>query len=151
MSDSIRRLHDAVIATRRGNNTSARTARLFAKGRPFIAKKVAEEAVEVALDGVVGNVPATVCESADLLYNLVVLWVDLGIDPDDVWTEMARRENLLGMAEKLPKRARKGAGGDAGPSSAPPTDAPVFDFHPIPHRAASLPIGEAGSGPARRR
>ncbi|MDQ0511494.1 phosphoribosyl-ATP diphosphatase [Ancylobacter amanitiformis] len=155
MSDSIRRLHDAVVATRRGNNTSARTARLFAKGRPFIAKKVAEEAVEVALDGVVGNVAATVCESADLLYNLVVLWVDLGIDPDDVWTEMARREDLLGMAEKMPKRARKEAGGvaggDAGPPSAPPTDAPVFDFHPIPHRAASLPTGEAGSGPARRR
>lgn len=104
MTDSIRRLHDAVAATRKGANPSPRTSRLFAKGRPFIAKKVAEEAVEVALDGVMGDAPAVVRESADLLYNLVVLWVDLGIAPDDVWAEMRRREQLLGMAEKLPKQ-----------------------------------------------
>lgn len=110
MSDSIRRLHAAVIATRKGNNPSARTARLFRKGRAVIAKKVAEEAVEVALDGVVGDAPATVRESADLIYNLVVLWAELGIQPEDVWAEMRRREQLLGMAEKIPKRraARSG-------------------------------------------
>jgi len=27
-----------------------------------------------------------------------------GVRPDDVWTEMDRRERLLGIAEKLPKR-----------------------------------------------
>ena len=42
-------------------------------------------------------------ESADLLYNLVVLWVASGIHPKDVWTEMGRRERMLGIAEKLPK------------------------------------------------
>jgi phosphoribosyl-ATP pyrophosphohydrolase len=29
------------------------------------------------------------------------------VRPDDVWHEMARREHLLGMAEKLPKSAVK--------------------------------------------
>ncbi|MCK0207864.1 phosphoribosyl-ATP diphosphatase [Starkeya koreensis] len=104
MSDSIRRLHAAVIATRKGQNPSPRTERLFRKGRATIAKKVAEEAVEVALDGVMGDRAATVRESADLVYNLVVLWAELGIAPDDVWAEMDRRERLLGIAEKLPKR-----------------------------------------------
>lgn len=104
MTDSIRRLHAAVVATRKGDNPSPRTERLFRKGRAVIAKKVAEEAVEVALDGVVGDMPATVRESADLIYNLVVLWAELGIEPDDVWAEMRRRERLLGMAEKMPKR-----------------------------------------------
>lgn len=104
MSDSIRRLHEAVLANRKGAGTSPRTARLFARGRAFISKKVAEEGVEVALDGVTGNAPAVVSESADLLYNLVVLWAELGIKPDDVWAEMRRREQLLGLAEKLPKR-----------------------------------------------
>jgi phosphoribosyl-ATP pyrophosphohydrolase len=42
-------------------------------------------------------------ESADLLYNLVVLWVAAGVRPQDVWKEMARRERLLGIAEKVPK------------------------------------------------
>jgi len=47
---------------------------------------------------------AVVKESADLLYNLVVLWVATGIRPDDVWKEMDRRERLLGIAEKVPKK-----------------------------------------------
>lgn len=106
MADSIKRLYDAVVATREGRNPSPRTERLFVKGRPFIAKKVAEEAVEVALDAISGDSAAVVRESADLLYNLVVLWVEAGIAPEDVWAEMRRREQLMGMAEKLPKHAR---------------------------------------------
>jgi len=46
-------------------------------------------------------------ESADLLYNLTVLWASAGVRPEDVWREMARREHLLGIAEKLPKSAVK--------------------------------------------
>ena len=42
-------------------------------------------------------------ESADLLYNLTVLWAAAGVKPEDVWREMNRREHLLGIAEKLPK------------------------------------------------
>jgi phosphoribosyl-ATP pyrophosphohydrolase len=38
-----------------------------------------------------------------LLYNLVVLWVHSGVHPDDVWTEMSRREQMFGIAEKVPK------------------------------------------------
>ena len=38
------------------------------------------------------------------LNGLVVGSVErLGIDPNDVWAEMARREQLFGIAEKLPK------------------------------------------------
>lgn len=68
-----------------------------------MAKKVAEEAIEVVIDAMHGNTDAVVRESADLLYNLVVLWVSSGVQPQDVWDEMSRRERLLGIAEKLPK------------------------------------------------
>lgn len=44
---------------------------------------------------------AVICESADLLYHLVVLWNEAGITPDDVWNEMRRREKARGLAEKL--------------------------------------------------
>jgi phosphoribosyl-ATP pyrophosphohydrolase len=50
-----------------------------------------------------GHTDAVVRESADLIYNLVVLWVASDVEPKDVWAEMARRERLLGIAEKLPK------------------------------------------------
>jgi len=68
-----------------------------------MAKKLAEEAIEVAIDAVNGDNEAVVRESADLLYNLTVLWASAGVKPQDVWREMARREDLLGIAEKLPK------------------------------------------------
>ena len=50
---------------------------------------------------------AVVRESADLLYNLTVLWASAGVRPEDVWSEMERREHLLGIAEKLPKSSVK--------------------------------------------
>jgi phosphoribosyl-ATP pyrophosphohydrolase len=69
-----------------------------------MAKKLAEEAVEVVIDSMNGDRDAVIKESADLIYNLVVLWVASGIRPEDVWTEMDRRERLLGIAEKVPKK-----------------------------------------------
>jgi phosphoribosyl-ATP pyrophosphohydrolase len=72
-----------------------------------MAKKLAEEAIEVVIDAVNGNTPAVVRESADLLYNLTVLWASAGVRPGDVWREMERREHMLGIAEKLPKSAVK--------------------------------------------
>ena len=51
-----------------------------------------------------GDRDAVIKESADLIYNLVVLWVASGIRPEDVWKEMDRRERLLGIAEKVPKK-----------------------------------------------
>jgi phosphoribosyl-ATP pyrophosphohydrolase len=103
MSDSLDRLYQAVMAARTADPASSRTARLLRAGRSKMAKKLVEEAVEVAIDTMHGDNDAVVRESADLLYNLAVLWVAAGIHPKDVWMEMERRERLLGMAEKLPK------------------------------------------------
>jgi phosphoribosyl-ATP pyrophosphohydrolase len=64
---------------------------------------LAEEAIEVVIDAVNGKTDAVIRESADLLYNLTVLWASAGVKPEDVWREMERRERLLGIAEKLPK------------------------------------------------
>jgi phosphoribosyl-ATP pyrophosphohydrolase len=72
-----------------------------------MAKKLAEEAIEVVIDAVNGNSEAVVRESADLLYNLTVLWAAAGVRPEDVWREMERREHMLGIAEKLPKSPPK--------------------------------------------
>ena len=103
MSDSLDRLYAAVLAARAADPTTSRTARLLRAGRSKMAKKLAEEAIEVVIDAMHGHSDAVVRESADLLYNLVVLWAAAGVHPKDVWTEMQRRERLLGIAEKLPK------------------------------------------------
>ena len=103
MGDSLDRLYEAVVAARSADPATSRTARLLRSGRSKMAKKLAEEAVEVVIDAMNGQSDAVVRESADLLYNLVVLWVASGVHPKDVWIEMQRRERLFGIAEKLRK------------------------------------------------
>jgi phosphoribosyl-ATP pyrophosphohydrolase len=107
MSDSLERLYLAVLAARDLDPATSRTARLFQRGPSKMAKKLAEEAIEVVIDAVHGDSDAVIRESADLLYNLTVLWAAAGVRPDDVWREMARREDMLGIAEKLPKSPMK--------------------------------------------
>ena len=117
MGDSLERLYLAVLAAKDLDPATSRTARLFQRGPAKMAKKLAEEAIEVVIDAVNGNSDAVVRESADLLYNLTVLWASAGVRPEDVWREMERREDLQGIAEKLPKSPKmpKKVASGAGP------------------------------------
>jgi phosphoribosyl-ATP pyrophosphohydrolase len=80
-----------------------RTARLLGAGCRKMAQKLVEEGGEVALEAVRRRPRAVIPESADLVYQLVVLWRECGIAPDEVWAEMRGRAERLGIAEKLPK------------------------------------------------
>ena len=92
MSDPLDRLYAAVIAAKSADPATSRTAKLLRAGRGKMAKKLVEEAAEVVIDAISGQNESVVKESADLLYNLTVLWVATGIQPKDVSAEMARRE-----------------------------------------------------------
>ena len=119
MGDSLERLYLAVLAAKDLDPATSRTARLFQRGPAKMAKKLAEEAIEVVIDAVNGNSDAVVRESADLLYHLTVLWASAGVRPEDVWREMQRREQLLGIAEKLPKSSPKRTATTTAPTAAP--------------------------------
>src|SRR5215831_10281620 len=104
MSDSITRLYHDVLDCRFDDPSTSRTARLLRSGRSKMAKKLAEEAVEVVIDAMHGDRESVVKESTDLIYHLVVIWIASSIKPEDVWKEMDRRERLFGIAEKVPKK-----------------------------------------------
>ena len=91
----------ATIRDRRGADpASSYVASLFARGRPKIAQKLGEEAVETVI-AAMGDAPqAIVPEAADLLFHLCVLLADAGLSLDDVRAELARREGVSGHAEK---------------------------------------------------
>jgi phosphoribosyl-ATP pyrophosphohydrolase len=94
-----------VIEGRKGADPdTSYTARLFSRGRQQIAKKLGEEAVEALIEGIRGDRPKLVGESADMLYHLLTLWASLGVKPKAVWTELARREGLSGIAEKAARK-----------------------------------------------
>lgn len=124
----LRTLYDAVEAMRREPAEAPnlpRTAKLLAQGRSRMARKVGEEAIEVAIEAMRGDREATVLEAADLLYNLTVLLADMGITPDEVWAELRRRELTFGVAEKLPKT-------DSLSPPPPPVQAPPAPPAPSP-------------------
>ena len=76
------------------------SAKLLARGTAKIAQKFGEEAVECVIEAVAGRRDLFIKESADVLYHLMVLWVSVGITPDEVWTELQRREGVSGIVEK---------------------------------------------------
>ena len=92
---------EATIRARRGEGDAATSdaASLFAKGRPKIAQKLGEEAVETVI-AAMAQPDKIVSEAADLLFHLIVLLTDAGLSLDDVRAELARREGVSGHEEK---------------------------------------------------
>ena len=105
MTDSLNRLFAGIREARNRSPSVSRTSKLFRDGVHKMAKKLAEEAVEVGLDAVQMNRESVILESADMLYHLAVIWVACGVTPEEVMGEIDRRERLYGIAEKLPKHA----------------------------------------------
>jgi phosphoribosyl-ATP pyrophosphohydrolase len=99
-SEVLDRLWGVVQARRDADPASSHSARLLGRGTAKVAQKFGEEAVECLIEAVAGNRMALVAESADVLYHLLVLWVDAGVRPDEVWGELVRREGVSGIAEK---------------------------------------------------
>jgi phosphoribosyl-ATP pyrophosphohydrolase len=46
-----------------------------------------------------GNHAGLVAESADVLYHLLITWVNAGIHPEEVWAELTRREQVSHLTE----------------------------------------------------
>ncbi len=105
LARAIDRLERDLALVRADPRRAPRTARLLEEGVAKMAKKVGEEAVELALDAVAGERRAVISETADLLYHLVVLLEALGVGWQEVGEELERRRARLGIAEKLPKSA----------------------------------------------
>ena len=100
MTHPIDALFEVVSSRKGGDAENSYTARLFQRGTPVIARKVGEEAVETIVEALSGSKQSLTAESADLLYHLLVLWADGGVDPQDVWDELSKRTGTSGLEEK---------------------------------------------------
>jgi phosphoribosyl-ATP pyrophosphohydrolase len=70
-------------------------SKLMAQGTPAIAQRLGEQALETVIAAMQQNSPHRQTrlaeESADLLYHLLVLWADQGLEPQDVYDLLASR------------------------------------------------------------
>ena len=94
------RLWTVVEERRSADPTISHSARLLGRGTGKVAQKFGEEAVECLIEATSGTREGLIAESADVLYHLIVMWVNAGVRSDEVWHELQRREGVSGIAEK---------------------------------------------------
>ena len=82
------------------------TRTLIDKGVAHCAKKLGEEAIEVAIAALAEDRGRVIAEAADLLYHLLVVLHVRGITLAEVEAALAERTRQSGLDEKA---ARKGA------------------------------------------
>ena len=86
---------DSLYQLIRGRKTQGKegsyTSYLFEKGLDKILKKVGEESTEVIIAAKGGDRAETVYEVSDLLYHVMVMMVELGIDNGEILRELASR------------------------------------------------------------
>ena len=97
--DALARLSATIEARRGGDPATSWSAKLLAD-RPLAAKKLAEEAVELALAAALNDKAAVIAESADLIYHWLALIAASGVTLDDVAVALEAREGQSGIAEK---------------------------------------------------
>ena len=87
----LHQLESLLAARKDADPESSYTASLYARGTKRISQKVGEEGVEVALAATSGDKAELVCESADLIYHLMVLLQDQDLSMSDVVNKLKER------------------------------------------------------------
>jgi phosphoribosyl-ATP pyrophosphohydrolase len=89
MTDTLARLETVIASRKDGDPETSYVARLFAGGRPAIARKLGEEATETVIAALEADDAGFAHEAADLLFHLLILCA-----------ELERREGVSGLEEK---------------------------------------------------
>ncbi len=95
----LNRLWSIIELRRTADPVVSHSARLLGRGTAKVAQKFGEEAVECLIEIMAGNRVAAIAESADVLYHLLVMWVEAGIRPEEVWMELEKREGASSLIE----------------------------------------------------
>ncbi|NWO05284.1 MAG: phosphoribosyl-ATP diphosphatase [Alteromonadaceae bacterium] len=110
MSDVLEQLADVLEARKQADPDKSYVASLHAKGLNKILEKVGEECTETLLAAKdaehTGDTRELVSETADLWFHSMVMLSRLGLGPQDVLDELARRFDLSGLEEKASRSAR---------------------------------------------
>lgn len=94
------RLADIIESRRHGDPDKSYVARLLSKGEDAILKKIGEEATETVMAAKDGDHKRIVAETADLWFHSLVMLAHYGLRPEDVISELERREGQSGLDEK---------------------------------------------------
>lgn len=108
-TDILARLADTLesrLPQNGGDPSSSYVARLMAKGPDAFLKKIGEEATELVMAAKDDNRQRIISEAADLWFHSMVVLAYYGVRPEDVTTELARREGTSGLVEKANRQTK---------------------------------------------
>lgn len=104
MSDVLQQLAQVLEARKQADPDTSYVASLHAKGLNKILEKVGEECTETLLAAKdaeqSGDTSSVVYETADLWFHSLVMLSRLGLGPNEILDELARRFDLSGLEEK---------------------------------------------------
>lgn len=102
--DTLARLEETIKQRLAADPGSSYVAGLIARGLPFIARKLGEEAVEAVVAALGDNDEELVGEAADVLFHLLVLLAIKKVPLQRVLAELERREGRSGLDEKAARK-----------------------------------------------
>jgi len=100
-------LYETIKSRRNGNINKSYTAQLFDKGVAHITQKIGEESTEVIVAALNETPAQVISESADLIFHLMVLWVEKDISLDAIFNELEGRSRASGIREKSALKSEK--------------------------------------------
>ncbi len=104
MDDKVlKALYETVLNRRDNKKEGSYTCYLFEKGIDKILKKVGEECSETIIAAKNCDNSETVYEIADLIYHLMVMMVQQGIELDEVLSELDKRSEKTGNLKTFHK------------------------------------------------
>ena len=99
--DTLKTLYNVVVSRKAEPQEGSYTCYLFEKGMDKILKKVGEESAETIIAAKNGIKEDTVGEVSDLMYHLIVMLVEAGIDIDDIDAELKKRSMKIGNLKQM--------------------------------------------------
>lgn len=88
---SLESLYELIQGRKTEGKQGSYTSYLFEKGMDKILKKVGEESTEVIIAAKSNDKTETIYEVSDLLYHVMVMMVEMGIENADIMKELASR------------------------------------------------------------
>ncbi len=99
--ESLRALYDVILERKEQKQEGSYTCYLFEQGIDKILKKCAEECGEVIIAAKNKDNDDTSNEICDLLYHLLVLMVNEGIDINDISDILSERAKKIGNLKQF--------------------------------------------------
>ncbi|NLB51374.1 MAG: bifunctional phosphoribosyl-AMP cyclohydrolase/phosphoribosyl-ATP diphosphatase HisIE [Syntrophomonadaceae bacterium] len=90
-SNILKELYSIIASRQKGMPEGSYTSYLFREGIDKILKKVGEESAEVIIAAKNRSKEEVVYETSDLIYHLLVMMVEQGVDLSDIYKELRSR------------------------------------------------------------